>query len=118
MLILEGGKKKYYLYCLKYRLWLSMRLIPYLEKPFAIRIIIYLYKKGECTVTDLVNQGYNRTTLLNRLRELKRVEILTDKVEETFPFRRTIILTRLGIQIAEILKKLEQIEQEILEQQE
>lgn len=79
-----------------------------LEQTGAIRIILFLQKKGPATLTDIKN-GVNcsLSAIYNALQKLENEGLIKKEFEKTFPRRRVTSLTDKGKEVA---KKLEEIE--------
>jgi DNA-binding HxlR family transcriptional regulator len=74
-----------------------------------LRLILYLYKKGEINFQKIVNESgiYDRILRLslNKLKDLGLVE--TRKDNSSYPPKNMICLTKKGEEIAKKLKEIE-----------
>ena len=86
----------------------KMHGLELLEQTSALRVMVYLLKNDHSTVSEILSKGdFSQTSLYNALRKLKDAGLIEERLEETFPRRRLISLTKVGNEVA---KKLEEIE--------
>ena len=81
-----------------------------LEKRGALRVLAYLYKKEQATITDLRKGVRVATdTLYSTLELLLKLGLITKTEEDEFPFATYYSLTDLGREVAELLARIEEL---------
>lgn len=88
---------------------LSVKISSLLQTP-SVRILLFLYEKGEVRYTDLTSLISSRGTLSVNLKELDKEGLIQRRVVTTKPIQAHYSLTDKGIEIAthfdEIKKRL------------
>lgn len=81
-----------------------------LEQTAALRTLTFLYKTRKSTRTQLIEAvNASTTTLYKALTKLKKLGLIQEKKEKTFPFTVEITLTLKGQKIAEQLVTIERM---------
>jgi len=80
-----------------------------LEQTAALRILVLLHKRGSTTRTQLIKAvNASTTTLYTALTKLKKLGLIQEKKDKTFPFTVEVTLSQKGQKIANQLIKIEQ----------
>ncbi|HDI07133.1 MAG TPA: hypothetical protein ENF76_02075 [Candidatus Bathyarchaeota archaeon] len=84
--------------------------IAELEQTSALRILAYLKTKKKASRTDLRrNINASTSALYNALAKLKRLNLIKEESQETFPFTVKVSLTSKGEKIAEHVEEIEKL---------
>jgi len=84
---------------------LSVKISALLQAP-CIRILLFLYEKGEVRYTELTNLIVSRGTLSLNLKELDAEELIRRRVVTTKPIQAYYSLTDKGMEIAKHFDKI------------
>jgi len=84
---------------------LNVKISALLQAP-CVRILLFLYKKGEVRYTDLTNLIASRGTLSLNLKELDAEGLIQRRVVTTKPIQAHYSLTDKGMGIAEHFDKI------------
>lgn len=85
-----------------------MKITTLLQTP-SVKILLYLFEKGEVRYTDLTNLLTSRGTLSLNLKELDEEELIQRRVVTSKPIQSYYSLTDKGKVIAEILNRLDKV---------
>jgi DNA-binding HxlR family transcriptional regulator len=81
-----------------------------LEQTAALRILVLLHKRRSATRTQLIKAvNASTTTLYTALTKLKKLGLIQEKKDKTFPFTAEVTLSQKGQGIADLLVKIEQM---------
>ena len=86
---------------------LSVKISALLQAP-CVRILLFLYEKGEVRYTDLANLIASRGTLSLNLKELDEEGIIQRRVVTTKPIQAYYSLTDKGLEIATHFNKIKE----------
>ena len=84
---------------------LSVKISALLQAP-CVRILLFLYEKGEVRYTELTNLIVSRGTLSLNLKELDAEELIRRRVVTTKPIQAYYSLTDKGMEIAKHFDKI------------
>jgi len=84
---------------------LSVKISALLQAP-CIRILLFLYEKGEVRYTELTNLIVSRGTLSLNLKELDAEELIRRRAVTTKPIQSYYSLTDKGMEIAKHFDKI------------
>ena len=84
---------------------LSLKISALLEKP-SVRILLFLYEKGEVRYTDFTKLIASRGTLSLNLKELSEEGLIQRRIVTTKPIQAYYSLTDKGTEIAIHLDKI------------
>jgi len=84
---------------------LSVKISAVLQAP-CVRILLFLYQKGEVRYTELTNLIASRGTLSLNLKELDEEDLIQRRVVTTKPIQAHYSLTDKGIEIAKHFNKI------------
>ena len=73
----------------------------------SVKILLYIYGKGEVRFTDLAKLIANRGTLSSNLKALEKEELMKRKVITSRPIQTFYYLTEKGQKIAKTLSEME-----------
>jgi len=85
-----------------------VKITTLLQTP-SVKILLYLFEKGEVRYTDLTNLLTSRGTLSLNLKELDEEELIQRRVVTSKPIQSYYSLTDKGKVIAEILNRLDKV---------
>jgi len=75
-----------------------------LEQTGALRILLYLFKNGESTLSELLNNiSISPTAIYKTLSKLLEEKLIEDKVMYDLPRKRVILLTKKGEEVAKYI---------------
>lgn len=81
-----------------------------LEQTGALRILLYLFKNGESTLSGLLGSiPISQTALYRTLSKLLEQELIEDKMIRSLPRRRIIALTKRGGEIAKYIDLIQKV---------
>jgi len=86
---------------------LSVKISALLQAP-CVRILLFLYEKGEVRYTDLTNLIASRGTLSLNLKELDEEGLMQRRVVTTKPIQAYYSLTDKGVEIATHFDKIKE----------
>ena len=86
---------------------LSVKISSLLQAP-SVRILLFLYKKGEVRYTDLTNLIASRGTLSLNLKEIDEEGLIQRRVVTTKPIQAHYSLTDKGREIASHFDKIKE----------
>jgi DNA-binding HxlR family transcriptional regulator len=82
-----------------------------LFKTASVKILLYLYEKGEVRYKDLTKLIDSRGTLSLNIKELQEELLIQRSIVTTKPIQAYYSLTEKGKEIAFLLRKIEKIEE-------
>jgi DNA-binding MarR family transcriptional regulator len=81
-----------------------------LEQTTALRILVYLLKRGAASRTDLRRDiDASVAAIYNALPKLRKLGLIKEEGKESFPFTIHVSLTEKGKKVAEHLEEIERI---------
>ena len=82
--------------------------IALIERPVGtLAVFTFLHKRGEATISDFVNSGWNRRTVERSLKKLLKLAFVRRKKVSRFPrFEKRYSLTQSGIYVARFANML------------
>jgi DNA-binding HxlR family transcriptional regulator len=79
-----------------------------LEQTTALRILLHLHQHGKASRTELRNSiNASTAAIYNALPKLKKLQLITEKTQTTFPFTVEVTLTEKGKKVATYLDQIE-----------
>ncbi|MEM2102349.1 MAG: winged helix-turn-helix transcriptional regulator [Candidatus Bathyarchaeia archaeon] len=80
------------------------------ESKAALRILLYLHKKGQTKLTTIIqDMPLGQKAVYTALNTLKQLTLLKEETAKEFPFTRKFRLTQKGEKIAEHIAQIENI---------
>lgn len=87
--------------------------IEVLEHTRTVRLLVFLHKKGSVPVSHIRWQiKGGQKTIYDIIKRLREASLIREEIEEEFPWRRVIKLTKKGVQVAQKLEEIQLILEE------